>query len=87
MQLGLVPIEVNKLVTNKLDYHIMENINNKEENKALSQDAVSSRFSVGDKVNYCNGLIFKIVSINDKCGTCYDSRGMWYALSNCVKIS
>ena len=39
-QLGLVPIEVNKLVTNKLDYHIMENINEKQETKALSQDAV-----------------------------------------------
>jgi hypothetical protein len=35
-----VPIEVNKLVTNKLDYHIMENINEKQETKALSQDAV-----------------------------------------------
>ena len=39
-QLGLVPIEVNKLITNKLDYHIMENINEKQETKALSQDAV-----------------------------------------------
>jgi hypothetical protein len=35
-----VPIEVNKLVTKKLDYHIMENINDKEETKALSQIAV-----------------------------------------------
>jgi hypothetical protein len=26
LQLGLVPIEVDKLVTNKLDYQIMENI-------------------------------------------------------------
>jgi len=26
-----VPLEVNKLVTNKLDYQIMENINNKAE--------------------------------------------------------
>ena len=40
LQLGAVPIEVNKLVTNKLDYHIMENINDKEETKALSQDVV-----------------------------------------------
>lgn len=44
-------------------------------------------FSVGDKVNYCNGLIFEIVSINYKNGICYDKRGMWYALLNCVKLS
>ena len=52
LQLGLVPIEVNKLVTNKLDYQIMENINDKEETKALSQDAVSGSvfLQVGMKV-------------------------------------
>ncbi len=45
MQLGLVPIEVNKLVTKRLDYQIMENMNEKVEAKALSQDEVMSRFS------------------------------------------
>jgi hypothetical protein len=42
-QLGLVPIEVNKLVTKKLDYQIIKNINGKAENKALSQVDVISR--------------------------------------------
>lgn len=43
----------------------------------------SCRFSVGDKVNYCNGLIFEIASINEKAEVCYDKCGMWYALVNC----
>ena len=59
----------------------------KQENQPSCLGAVISRFSVGDTVNYCNGLIFKIVKINEECGTCYDSRGMWYALVNCVKLS
>lgn len=44
-------------------------------------------FSVGDEVNYCNGLIFKIVKIDEKSQVCYDTKGMWYALTNCVNIS
>ena len=48
---------------------------------------VSSRFSVGDKVNYCNGLIFEIAKINEEAEVCYDHKGMWYALVNCVKLS
>ncbi len=48
---------------------------------------VINSFSVGDTVNYCNGLIFKIVKINIENETCYDSRGVWYALSNCVNVS
>ena len=62
-------------------------ISNEAETGNLQQGAIISRFSVGDTVNYCNGLIFKIVKINEECGTCYDSRGMWYAISNCVKSS
>ena len=65
----------------------MNELNNNAESQTFIQGGVISRFSIGDTVNYCNGLIFKIVSINDKCETCYDSRGMWYALSNCVKLS
>ena len=56
-------------------------------NEAETGNLQQGRFSVGDTVNYCNGLIFKIVKINEECGTCYDSRGMWYAISNCVKSS
>ena len=44
-------------------------------------------FSVGDTVNYCNGLIFKIAKINKEAETCYDEKGMWYALVNCVNIT
>jgi len=44
---------------------------------------VIHRFFVGDKVNYCNGLIFEIASINEKTEVCYDKKGMWYALVNC----
>ena len=56
-------------------------------NEAETGNLQQGRFSVGDTVNYCNGLIFKIVKINEECGTCYDSRGMWYVISNCVKSS
>lgn len=40
----------------------------------------------GDEVNYCNGLIFKIASINKSNNVCYDNKGMWYSLKNCKKI-
>lgn len=51
--------------------------------RQLTIPAVTHRFSVGDKVNYCNGLIFEIASINEKAEVCYDKNGMWYALVNC----
>ncbi len=60
---------------------------NEPQNPQLNRGAVISRFSIGDKVNYCNGLIFEIVKINEETGVCYDKRGMWYALSNCVNVS
>lgn len=70
----------------KTNFENMQIISNENET-ALRQTTVISRFSVGDTVNYCNGLIFKIVRINENNGVCYDQRGMWYALSNCVKVS
>lgn len=60
-------------------------INEAEGNAVLP--IVSRRFSVGDKVNYCNGLIFEIAKINEEAEVCYDHKGMWYALVNCVKLS
>ncbi len=51
--------------------------------KPCNLQNVTPRFSVGDKVNYCNGLIFEIASINEKAEVCYDKKGMWYALVNC----
>lgn len=53
---------------------------------ALPIQNVSTRFSVGDKVNYCNGLIFEIAKINEEAQVCYDKKGMWYALVNCKPI-
>jgi hypothetical protein len=47
---------------------------------------VRHSFKIGDKVNYCNGLIFKIESINKKTQVCYDNKGMWYALVNCKHV-
>lgn len=71
---------------------MIKNIDNQQDKSKhllgkLSVGAVSSRFSVGDKVNYCNGLIFEIARINEEAEICYDSKGMWYALVNCVKLS
>ncbi len=43
-------------------------------------------FSVGDKVNYCNGLILTIFKINYQTQICWDEKGMWYALANCKPI-
>ena len=60
---------------------------NEPQNPQLNIGAVISRFSIGDTVNYCNGLIFEVASINEKTEICYDKRGMWYALVNCVKVS
>jgi hypothetical protein len=60
---------------------------NKSQNPQLNIGAVISLFSIGDTVNYCNGLIFEVASINKKTEICYDKRGMWYALVNCVKVS
>jgi len=55
--------------------------------KPCNLQSVTCRFSVGDTVNYCNGLIFKIAKINEKAEVCYDDKGMWYALVNCVNLS
>jgi len=55
-------------------------------NKSIVLPLANNRFSVGDKVNYCNGLIFEIARINEEAGVCYDNKGMWYALINCVKM-
>jgi len=60
---------------------------NTQQEKALVKTDNISRFSIGDTVNYCNGLIFAVASINEKTEICYDKRGMWYALVNCVKVS
>lgn len=46
---------------------------------------MKTEFNVGDKVNYCNGLIFEIVRIDEQSQVCYDKKGMWYALVNCNK--
>lgn len=52
-----------------------------------SKPLLCNVFSVGDTVNYCNGLIFKIAKINKEAKICYDEKGMWYALVNCVNIT
>jgi len=62
-----------------------QNYNKKE--KALRIGSVTHRFSVGETVNYCNGMLVKIAKINEENGVCYDSNGMWYALVNCKPIS
>ena len=43
--LEIIKVEVNKLVTNILDYQITGNMNEKVEAKAFSQDEVMCRFS------------------------------------------
>jgi hypothetical protein len=60
---------------------------NLAENGNKSKPLLCDVFSVGDTVNYCNGLIFKIAKINKEAETCYDEKGMWYALVNCINIT
>jgi hypothetical protein len=74
-QLGLVPIEVNKLVTNKLDYHIMENINDKEETKALSQDVViKNEVAVCPNPHCDNGIVGEVYGEKMYCNLCYEGQ-------------
>lgn len=56
-------------------------------NATIGNTVLPAVFSVGDKVNYCNGLIFEIARINEEAQVCYDHKGMWYALVNCVNLS
>lgn len=63
MKVGLVLIEVNKLVTNKLDYQIMLNMNKKVETKALSQHDVSKSF-------YCQSEIETDNKCDSQCEHC-----------------
>ena len=62
-------------------------LSNETQNGNLDKPMLCDVFSVGDTVNYCNGLFFKIAKINKEAEICYDEKGMWYALVNCVNIT
>ena len=77
--------QIRKGLINELtiDYEMAETYLSETDSLEKILADVRHSFKVGDKVNYCNGLIFKIESINEKTQVCYDNKGMWYALVNC----
>lgn len=67
------------------DSNQLESKSENSKNAVLSN--FTHRFFVGQKVNYCNGMIITISKIKIETGICYDENGMWYSLLNCKPIS